>query len=751
MSHSDLIIALPPGTVIQQYKIVANIGYGGFGIVYQGEHPKLGNVAIKEYLPTELAVRKGLDVYPISESSRWDFEFGLKKFEEEARQLLNFNHRNIVRCRDYVEANGTAYLIMDYEVGLNLGELLLQRELQKNPFSEGEIHRIIVPVLGGLRIVHDHGVLHRDIKPQNIFIRRKTEEPILIDFGAAKQNYSEKTKSTYMAHTPGYAPIEQIEEGDLGPWTDIYSLGAVIWRIVTGNNPDSVEKRVFAKLKGDPDHIDSELRKAQGKFSPILLTIVSKCMALAPEERFKTVAELLDAISDKKPTISFPPISPTNEAKPAGWNIRIIALGILLLAGIVLSIPFAIERYQNYVETQEQQVLAEQETALLANRDRLIEQLLTQFDLEGSIIESRVDSGLGDGKDNAQIIQEFRLLAEEQSRQVDIARIMAELSIPYPEAEEALVEGENLGLSPTEIIENLESDRQARLALIERDEARRIKLLEQSAGLNEKLQNWNPSAGSKGRQGEDGQNGNDGEWGDDYSSISSRRDGESGSDGVNGSVGGIGGNGTLGRTMLIVFEEIVFETIPSITKTFVYGDNDIVEEFTWSMESPLVIYAFGGSGGAGGQGGSGGTGGEGGWGGEGADVNSARGDGGNGGNGGDGGNGGRGGNGGLGGNGGTVTIRITGSATFIDTLRNRLIIDSSGGDGGQAGRGGTGNLEGIGGEEGIGAFGYTSSGRLFARREGYLGNDGQSGTNGLLGNLGVNGQDGDVFFEVTEI
>ena len=253
----ELKNALPIGATLHHYRIEAVLGHGGFGIVYQGRHQELGvAVAIKEYLPSDIAVRVGNEVHPLSPQSCDVYEEGLRRFVEEAKRLVQFDHTNIVRCRDFFRDHGTAYLIMDYEDGLPLSTLLRQRETNNDPLDEDDIKRIILPLLDGLAVVHNHDVLHRDIKPIISLFRRSDEQPVLIDFGAAKQGFSEHSKSRW-AHTEGYAPMEQIEQdGELGPWTDIYALGATMWRIIATANPPKVQDRSFANTRGKPDPAD---------------------------------------------------------------------------------------------------------------------------------------------------------------------------------------------------------------------------------------------------------------------------------------------------------------------------------------------------------------------------------------------------------------------------------------------------------------------------------------------------------------
>ena len=293
--------ALPAGHVIDKYRIGDVLGSGGFGIVYRGRHQELGlDVAIKEYLPPEIAVREGTEVQPLNSESRENYDEGMRRFLEEAKRLVQFNHPNVVRCRDFFRANGTAYLVMDYEDGLPLSELLRRREEQGNPLSGDEIKQVILPLLDGLAVVHAHDVLHRDIKPGNIFIRKATEQPVLIDFGAAKQGFSEHSKSVW-AYTQGYAPMEQIEQGGkLGPWTDIYAIGAVMWRIVAGDNPPKAEDRAIAQVRGNPDPMTTAVELGERKYPSALLHTIDKCLSLQEKDRYQSAAGLSQALHKAK-------------------------------------------------------------------------------------------------------------------------------------------------------------------------------------------------------------------------------------------------------------------------------------------------------------------------------------------------------------------------------------------------------------------------------------------------------------------
>ena len=293
--------ALPRGTVLRDYTIEAVLGHGGFGIVYRARHNELGNrVAIKEYLPVELALREGLSVHPRSAACRAGYEDGLRRFRDEARTLVEFqSHPSIVSCREFFRANGTAYLVMEHEEGLPLSELLRRREAAGRPFAEADMLAVMVPLLEGLARVHEAGALHRDIKPSNILVRRADERPVLIDFGAAKQGVAEHSKSM-APYTEGYAALEQVGEGKLGPWTDVYAAGAVMWRMAAGGNPPwappnpvKVEKRANAVVRGAADPLPSARELGAGRFSAGVLEAIDRCLQLNEQERVRDCGELL--------------------------------------------------------------------------------------------------------------------------------------------------------------------------------------------------------------------------------------------------------------------------------------------------------------------------------------------------------------------------------------------------------------------------------------------------------------------------
>ena len=337
--------ALPRGAALRDYTIEDVLGHGGFGIVYRARHNELGNVvAIKEYLPIELALREGKSVHPRSAACRAGYEDGLRRFRDEARALIEFqSHPSIVSCREFFRANGTAYLVMEYEDGMPLSELLQRREASGRPFDEADLLAVMVPLLEGLWRVHEAGMLHRDIKPSNILVRRSDERPVLIDFGAAKQVAAERSKSL-APFTEGYAALEQVGEGKLGPWTDLYAVGAVMWRIAAGGNPPwepphpvKVEKRATAALRGEADPMPSARKLGAGRFSPGVLNAIDRCLKLNEKERVSDCGELLallcaESAAEKPPAVPVSTAVPQARGRKRPWAAPAAAAVVLAAA-----------------------------------------------------------------------------------------------------------------------------------------------------------------------------------------------------------------------------------------------------------------------------------------------------------------------------------------------------------------------------------------------------------------------------------
>jgi len=281
--------ALPPGTVLREWRLEEVLGVGGFGIVYKGRGIYFDElVAIKEYFPSSISERDAEDtVVPIDSDAEEVHALGLKKFVEEAKLLWNLStptrHPNIVSVRSLFEIHGTAYMVMDFEDGISLSRMLKQG----TRFNERSLWNIIRPIAEGLDRAHRVGVLHRDIKPPNILIN-EDGRPVLIDFGSARFEAAEATSTKVTFHTPPYAAIEQyVKTYPQGPWTDVYALGVVLYECVTGEKPPEVLERLHAGL-GKP--------LASGKwagYSRPFLTAIDAAMTIRPQERPQSITEWL--------------------------------------------------------------------------------------------------------------------------------------------------------------------------------------------------------------------------------------------------------------------------------------------------------------------------------------------------------------------------------------------------------------------------------------------------------------------------
>ena len=284
--------ALPMKSMLQEYRIEQVLGAGGFGITYLARDTNLDkDVAIKEYLPGELAMRApDGNVVAQGTSHEAGYKWGLDRFLLEARTLAKFSHPHIVRVLRYFEAHATAYMVMDYEKGDPLKTAL---QLDPQP-PEEKLKAMLAPLLDGLAAVHAVGFLHRDIKPDNIFIRANGT-PVLIDFGAARQTLSADALKLPPMYTPGFASPEHHQGRDkLGPWSDIYSIGASMYACLAGAGPPVATQRV------EKDKMTSARKGWAGKYSVDLLDTIDWCLRLDHLERPQSVFALQKALLGEK-------------------------------------------------------------------------------------------------------------------------------------------------------------------------------------------------------------------------------------------------------------------------------------------------------------------------------------------------------------------------------------------------------------------------------------------------------------------
>ena len=282
--------SLAPGTLIEEYRIVAVLGQGSFGITYLAEDTNLGTrLAIKEYLPQEWAFRGSTQsVQPKNPEFSNDFEQGQSSFLKEARLLARIAHPNVVRVQRFFRAHGTAYIAMDFVEGRSLGDML-HDAYPKGGYPAAALKDLLMPLLGGLGALHEAGIIHRDIKPGNIVIQ-PNGNPVLVDFGAAR-HYGRGRQAMTVIVTPGYAPIEQYsEDSDQGPFTDLYALGALAYRAIAGEPPQAPFKRLAANA--DPPAMSA----GAGRYAPALLAAIDWALAVQPQDRPQTAAKLLERL-----------------------------------------------------------------------------------------------------------------------------------------------------------------------------------------------------------------------------------------------------------------------------------------------------------------------------------------------------------------------------------------------------------------------------------------------------------------------
>ncbi|GAA4016592.1 serine/threonine-protein kinase [Actimicrobium antarcticum] len=289
---------LPDGLQISGYRIVKKIASGGFSIVYLAYDEDGNAVAIKEYLPSSLALRQPGELSPsISPENLPIFRIGLKCFFEEGRALARISHPNVVSVINFFRANDTVYMVMAYESGRSLQDHILRRrdKGEKPLVSERFIRKMFSQVMNGLREVHTNKLLHLDLKPANIYLR-VDGTPILLDFGAARQTLKADLPKLYPMYTPGFAPPELYSRnGNLGPWTDIYSIGASMFACMVGAPPQPADQR---KIN---DKMDGHLRKLEGIYSSELIQMIRWSLMIDPLERPQSVFALQKALQEPVP------------------------------------------------------------------------------------------------------------------------------------------------------------------------------------------------------------------------------------------------------------------------------------------------------------------------------------------------------------------------------------------------------------------------------------------------------------------
>jgi serine/threonine protein kinase len=287
---------LPNGYQLQNYRIASVLSCGGFSIVYLAYDENDQPVAIKEYLPSQLALRKEGDALPsIADENLATFRYGMKCFFEEGRSLARLSHPNVVRVLNFFRANETVYMVMRYERGRTLQEHIQAR---RGSIKENFIRHVFALLLNGLREVHSNKLLHLDIKPANIYIRNDGS-PVLIDFGAARQTLAEEGLRLNPMYTPGFAPPEQYRNRELlGPWSDVYAIGASMFACLAGVAPQAADHRL------EKDRYVSATKLWMSKYSRHLLETIDWCLELDHLNRPQSVFALQKVLlREKEPEV----------------------------------------------------------------------------------------------------------------------------------------------------------------------------------------------------------------------------------------------------------------------------------------------------------------------------------------------------------------------------------------------------------------------------------------------------------------
>ena len=341
----DHLHALPAGHQLDEYRIDHVLGSGGFGITYYALDIHLNKpVAIKEYLPNDFAVRiDATTVKPKSTSDQDDYQWGLERFLDEARALARFEHPHINKVYRFFQDNNTAYIVLEYIEGETLSAHLKRESRLDAP----RLQRLLEELLSGLEEVHAAGYVHRDIKPGNIMLRADGSA-VLLDFGAARQAIGTRSKSITSILTPGYAPIEQYDRKaeDVGPWSDLYALGMVAYRCISGIGdsevPDAVARARLERKGESAKDMKPAAEVGKGGYDAALLTAIDWATKVDEGERPQSVSALRKTLAGGKVSETVAPSStvaplpgrvagaPPKATGSKAWMRLLIILGSLL-------------------------------------------------------------------------------------------------------------------------------------------------------------------------------------------------------------------------------------------------------------------------------------------------------------------------------------------------------------------------------------------------------------------------------------
>ena len=281
---------LPTDYQLHWYKIEQIIGQGAFGITYLAEDVNLDRkVAIKEYMPAQLTIRaEDHSAQPVSKQEAEKYFWGRDRFLNEARLLADVEHPSVVQVLSVFETNNTAYMVMQYERGESLDNILRRH----GTLDQNQLLEVLYPIMEGLDYIHSRNIIHRDVKPSNIYIR-EDGPPVLLDFGSARRSLQTRTAQLTSLVTPGYAPIEQYGEraSKQGPWTDLYGLGATLHRCITGSPPPDAINRSESIATESQDTYCPTQTITEHEFCPALLEAIECALAFRPQDRPQSISE----------------------------------------------------------------------------------------------------------------------------------------------------------------------------------------------------------------------------------------------------------------------------------------------------------------------------------------------------------------------------------------------------------------------------------------------------------------------------
>lgn len=384
-AEQDNLAILHHGTILNsKYTVGKVLGIGGFGITYlvwdNNLHVKN---AIKEFFPSNFASRdissRGNTVYSVVENSKYDFQTGLNSFAREASILSHFfNLPGIVSVKDFFYENATAYFVMEYIEGISLKEYLRQHG-GRLPYKE--VLHIMEPILNSLQIIHANQLLHRDISPENIMISDK--EVKLIDFGSARyfENEYDKTMTVILKH--GYAPAEQYSRnGKQGEWTDIYSLCATMYRMITGKVPQESIDRVLE------DHL-VPIRKLDKTVPGYIAEAIEKGLSVQTENRQKKISELYNILYMDKADVR---VMKRNKLTSTINKVLAVLITVLTCVVLIILAYFKLINQSIHTNDVEQEIISQVSTEIDSEENQE-DTLETQTE---SDIEKETNSSLKD-------------------------------------------------------------------------------------------------------------------------------------------------------------------------------------------------------------------------------------------------------------------------------------------------------------------------------------------------------------------